>query len=298
VIPYDGGGQEGADLERFRYDRSSKWLIEAHGDAILRIGGIRDIRAWRPRAPEVVQPRQMPDGLLDVQRAGDSGFFPYIVEIETYPKNDTPGKLLDDIVLVWQSRGIVPDVIVLVLHPSGNVEIGGSHEVESRSRLTRMRGSWHIVKLWELPASELLATNDPGVMPWVPLARIDGSPEPVLEECRRVIEEQARPEERGNLLAVSHILGGLRHDVATLRAIFGGREKMIESPVLQELIAETTAETTHKNILTFLRAKHGSVPTDIAAGVRRISDERRLEQLVELAARCPDLDAFRRELGS
>jgi hypothetical protein len=285
-------------VERFRYDRSSKWLIESHGDGILRISGIRDVQAWRPRAPEVVQPRQMPDGLLDVRRGGDSRFYPYIVEIETYPKSDTPKKLLDDIVLVWQARGVVPDVIVLVLYPFGNVEIKDSDEAESHGKLTKVRGSWHIVKLWELPAAELLAMGDPGVMPWVPLTRIDGPPEAVLQECRRVIDERARPEEHANLLAVSQILGGLRYNAATLRAVFGGREKMIESPVLQELIAETTAETTHKNIMTFLKARLGPVPAEVGAALRRITDEQRLERLVEHAARCPDLDAFRRELGS
>src|SRR5690349_19516691 len=102
-------------MERFRYDRSSKWMIEHHGDAILRSGGIRDIQSWRPRPAEVVQPRQIPDGLLEVRRVNDDKFYPYIIEIETYPKTETAAKLLDDIVLIWQARGVVPDVIVLVL---------------------------------------------------------------------------------------------------------------------------------------------------------------------------------------
>ena len=31
----------------FEYDRSSKWLIEHHGDAILRIAGVEEIESWR-----------------------------------------------------------------------------------------------------------------------------------------------------------------------------------------------------------------------------------------------------------
>jgi hypothetical protein len=47
------------------YDRSSKWLIQHHGDSILRLAGIRDIDSWRPLQAELVQPRQLPDGLIE-----------------------------------------------------------------------------------------------------------------------------------------------------------------------------------------------------------------------------------------
>jgi hypothetical protein len=288
-------------MERFKYDRSSKWMIEHHGDAILRIGGVHDLQAWRPGPAEVVQPRQMPDGLLEVRRAGDDKFYPYVVEIETYPKSDTPTKLLDDIMLVCQARGAPPGVIVLVLHPKGDVEIKDSDEAKSRGGLTRLRGTWQVVKLWEVPAADLLATGDPGVMPWVPLARIDGPPEPVLQQCRRIIDERARPEEHANLLAVSQVLGGLRYNVATLRAIFGGKEKMIESPVLQELIAEQRAEakvqTQHEAILDVLEARFGPVPAEVRSSLMRVTGEQRLRELIRQAAQCPDLDTFRHHLA-
>ena len=99
-----------------------------------------------------------------------------------------------------------------------------------------------------------MATGDPGVMPWVPLARLDGPPEPVLQECRRIIDTVPALQEHANLLAVSQVLGGLLYNPIMLRAIFGGREKMIESPILQELIAETTVEATQRAILTVLES--------------------------------------------
>jgi hypothetical protein len=60
-------------MERFRYDRSSKWLIEHHGDSIPRLAGVEDVIAWNPEPAEIVQPRQMPDGLLNVERRGHPG---------------------------------------------------------------------------------------------------------------------------------------------------------------------------------------------------------------------------------
>lgn len=43
--------------EKQPYDRSSKWLIQHHGDSMLRLAQIRDIDNWRPAQAEVVQPR-------------------------------------------------------------------------------------------------------------------------------------------------------------------------------------------------------------------------------------------------
>jgi len=40
------------------------------------------------------------------------------------------------------------------------------------------------------------------------------------------------------------------------------------------------------------------VPQDIEAAVRAIQEESRLDQLVDWAARCPDLEAFRQRLAS
>ena len=52
------------------YDRTSKWLIQHHGDAILRLAGVADVVSWRPLQAELVQPRQLPDGLIEARRAG------------------------------------------------------------------------------------------------------------------------------------------------------------------------------------------------------------------------------------
>ena len=39
---------------------------------------------------------------------------------------------------------------------------------------TRVRVDWRIVELWKVPADELLAAGDPGLIPWVPLTRFSG----------------------------------------------------------------------------------------------------------------------------
>jgi len=69
---------------------------------------------------------------------------------------------------------------------------------------------------------------------------------------------------------------------------------MIESPLIKEL----EAEFAHKSILLVLESRCGSVPEDVRAAVQRLSDESALRDITVLAARCPDIDAFRRGLPS
>ena len=71
-------------MARFRYDRSSKGIIQHHGRQILRLAGVRDVVSCRALQAEVVQPRQLPDGLLEVQLAGKNTADLHLVEISTY----------------------------------------------------------------------------------------------------------------------------------------------------------------------------------------------------------------------
>jgi hypothetical protein len=67
-----------------KYDRSSKWLIQQYAKALLWLAGVRDVVWFRPLQAEVVQPTQLPDGLLEVQRANRRHPDLFILEIATY----------------------------------------------------------------------------------------------------------------------------------------------------------------------------------------------------------------------
>src|SRR5438552_11320977 len=172
------------------------------------------------------------NGCANSERAGrrwgqnSACFYPYIIEIETYAERTAPEDLLDDVMLVYQDRRELPDVLILVLRPKGKVEVADHLTLRSHGGLTDLRASWRVVELWNVPASELLATGEPGLMPWVPLTRLDGPAPAILSECRRIIDEKAKPQEHDNLLAVTQVLMDLAHHEAALYAIFGGKEAM------------------------------------------------------------------------
>jgi hypothetical protein len=77
-----------------------------------------------------------------------------------------------------------------------------------------------------------------------------------------------------------------------LLTILGGMQVMIESPLIQEIVACTK----HDMILQFLEGRFGAVPADVAMRVRRISDEDKLRELTRYAARCSGPEAFQAEL--
>jgi hypothetical protein len=68
---------------------------------------------------------------------------------------------------------------------------------------------------------------------------------------------------------------------------------MIESPLIREL----QAESRHKDILRVLNFRFGPIPTDVSTGLRAITEDNKLDELIDWALRCPDLDAFRSRLS-
>jgi hypothetical protein len=285
-------------MDHSPYDRASKWLIQHHGDALLRLAGVTDITSWRPLQAEIVQPRQLPDGLLEVRRAGQAEPDLFILEVSTYPDRRVPEQLLGDAALVYLDRGVLPEVLALVLHPKGNVRVDGQIDLRSPGGWTRWQASWHVVELWTLPAADLLATGDPGLAPWALLAHWDGPPEVLFRQGRAVVDEQARPEERPVLLTVMQVLASLRYDNEGLFAILGGKQVVIESNYIGRIIAEQVALKTHRIILNLIRDQLGDVPSDIEAAVRTIQDDERLDRVTLLAARAADYEEFRRGLSA
>jgi hypothetical protein len=284
--------------EKFAYDRTSKWLIQHHGDSILRLGGLRGPFSWRPLQAEMVQPRQLPDGLLEVQPAGQANADLYILEIATYPDRRLVDQVLRDMALVYLDRQVLPEVLALILHPKGQLQATASVPLHSPQGWTEWQVRWRVVELWKLAAADLLAAQDVGLVPWVPLTSFDGPPEPVLQQCRERIDQHALANERENLLVVTQVLTQLRYNDPGLLAIFGGSRVMIESPLIQELLAQRSQEVMRQLIAKILANRFGPIPADLQAALQTITEEEKLSELVLLAGHCLNLDAFRREMGS
>ena len=145
------------------YDRSGTWLLQHHGGALLKLGGVERIRSWRAAQAEVVQARQLPDGLLEVEfdRATDAQADPapglYVVEIATYPEQRLLEQVARDVASVFLDRGQLPEALTIVLrpHPRSPFQVAGEHDLKSPQGWTRWQMSWRVVELWSIPAEKL-----------------------------------------------------------------------------------------------------------------------------------------------
>jgi hypothetical protein len=285
-------------MTRHDKDRSGKWLIQHFGRWILWLAGLPNVVRWRTVAPEVVVPQRLPDGLLEVYLTGQAEPVLILLELVTYPSEEQESDIGRDIALVLAERRQLPEVLTIVFHPHGNARIEGVQQRKSVLGWTEWQARWRVVELWRLAANDLLATNEVGLVPWVPLTQFDRPVEEVLRECRERIDQQASVAQRESLLAVTHVLTNLRFKDPNLLAIFGGGRTMLELPLLLEIEEKGRLEATQKNLLTILEARFGTLPTGLGDLVRAIRDENQLEMLIRHASVCKDLPAFHEQLPS
>jgi hypothetical protein len=279
-------------MPRQRFDIGSKWLLHHQGKGALLVGGLKGVRRIEPMPGEIVQSRKYPDGLLQVFLQGERKPHPVLIEVATYPEKRALKQALDDLTLAYSALGYLPELLMLILRPKSRFRISGRHEVRSHLGLSRLTAEWKPVELWTLPADDFLAEGDVGVVPWVPLMRFDGPPEALLERCAEKIEREAHPKDRADLLAVSQVMTELRFPNPELLTLLGGQREMIESPLLQKMMANRV----HDVIRAVLKARFGAVPRDVTRLLQDVLDDKKLTALSVLAAQCPDLEAFREAL--
>jgi predicted transposase YdaD len=283
------------------YDTSCKWMIQHYAAAILRLAGFRNIASWKPLQAEPVHPRRLPDGLIEVQQPGGRKPIYFVLEASSYPYKRLAKQASDDALLVYLERGVVPEVVALVLHPRGKRPTPSKLVLPSEAGFASIHVYWKVVELWTIPAEELLATGDVGLIPWVPLAQFEGSPEPIFRECRTRLERDAPPAERESLLVATHFLAGLRYNDPGVFQLLGGSKAMIKvkSPLIREIIEEANQEgkreTKEDDVVTVLVTRFGAKAKAVKAELKKVRDDR-LEALLALAVTCPDLDAFRKQL--
>lgn len=283
-------------------DRSGKWLLTHYGDSVLKLAGFTAIRSCRAVSPETVAPRRLPDGLLEVRFEDDPDPALVLVEIETYPSADADRQVFEDLLLLALDRGTVPEVVSLVLRPRGTMAVTGTASRTSRHRTAELSARWRVTNLWELQAEDLLAANDVGLIPWVPLAASTTPPEQLVTRCRDEVEKVADPSRRAGLLAVTQILSALAFPDRRFFDLFGGTKGMItfDNPLFQEVYdlvrLEQSRKVYRKIVLDTLQTRFGTVPPTVEPKLQGLDDVDQLDDLVQVAVTCPSLDEFAAKL--
>jgi hypothetical protein len=152
---------------------------------------VRGIRSWQALRAELIRSRRRPDGSIEAAVRGKAKPVRCLVEISTDPYRRPSRQAIDDAPVAYLDRGELPEVLTLVLHPGGRKPVAGVPELTSPLGWIRLPIEWKVVEMWAIAAADPFAANDIGLIPRVPLAKIDGPPEPVLRECRARIDRDA-----------------------------------------------------------------------------------------------------------
>jgi hypothetical protein len=277
------------------FDPSSKWMLEEQGTSILYLAGERNVLSCRARKAEIVQPRKLPDGLLEARIAGRAKPSLFLVEVATYPEKRVVKQVADGIRLVRQPRGVLPEALVLCLSPRGKYRVPEFAEQKSDLGWTAETLRWKVVEVWTRSAEELLRATNVGAAVWATLAHYDGPPEVLLQRCRDRIEREGGAQ-KANLLAVSQVFAKLHYDKPEWLEILGGRKAMIESPLIQEIVSESERAGQVKGTIHLLEQKFGAVGPNISAGLAQLKDEEKILRLLLDAATCKSLQRFEERL--
>jgi hypothetical protein len=92
--------------------------------------------------------------------------------------------------------------------------------------------------------------------------------------------------------AVTQVLARLHFDRPDWLDILGGRKAMIESPLIQEIVAESERTGRVKSTVDVLETRFGRVTATITAGLEQVKEDEKVVRLLRQAVVCPSLQAF------
>lgn len=222
-----------------------------------------------------------------------------IVHIEAQTRWETalPERVLDYELIGWISYDrLYPIESFVLLLTDDRLPENAATSLTVEAGSLRVTSTFHLVRLWEVPASEMLALERNQLLPFVPLMQ-GGTDE--LAESFEHVAQITDEQERDALLLNLLVLGGLRYNADILIEILRRKfmygipiEQLKESSGYQFLFNEAVETGIRKGrketiaeMLQRLAAKRFS-ELDLTEAMAKVADVDELEQL------CLDLDQF------
>ena len=288
------------------YDRAAKWLMKHQGASLLWLAGEeREIESYEAIQAEVVMPSKLPDGLFDVKFASPPSRGLHLLEAFVYSDRRAEAQIVRDAELVHADRGELPEIFVMTLHRRGRYRIPNHTTIVSDGGNTSLKLKWKTRELWRIPAAKLLARDDPGLIPWVPLCGTRRSTKRLLAECRQRIETQAPPEHQEALLVTTHVYANLRFGDVDALKILGDRKMLAETPLIQKFIEQGREEGIEQGMakgnanaaLEILTHRFRTIPKGLISKLNQVSNFKESSKLPTLALSCKDLKEFEKSLS-
>jgi hypothetical protein len=136
----------------------------------------------------------------------------------------------------------------------------------------------------------------PGLMALYPLCRHRQSGRDAVSHAASVLERtQADAVERADWLHLLSVFGGLAYPRLDVAKIIGS-EKMKDSKMWRDAVAQGELQRSRADVLEVLQARFESIPEEDTDAVNAIEDLTALRRLLRLAARCERLEEFQHAL--
>jgi hypothetical protein len=185
-----------------------------------------------------------------------------------------------------QYRAPVHSILLLLRRQALLTAQTGSIHYAPRPGRGKMDFGYEVLRLWERPVEELLASGL-STLPLAPLCRLpegmsleDGMRWVVTRVVER-LEREGDPALVGRLLTATFVLCGLRLDRRQLRTLFQGVRAMHESDTYQAILDEGCAKGLQRALLHQGRKKFGDLDEATRRALLDITDLERLDRLSE-----------------
>jgi hypothetical protein len=192
--------------------------------------------------------------------------------------------------LLFAHYHVAVHTLVLLLRPeAAHANLSGVIGYAPRPARGSMNFSYEVIRLWERPAEELLA-SDLGVVPLAMLGRLpEGQPleAGLTAVARRVVErlqKEAPPDRVKRLLTDALLLTGLRvrRDVAA--RVFRGVRAMHESDTYLMILEEGQEKALRQVILALGEDRFGDPDEAVKDRLKEVTD---LDRLMRMARKIP-----------
>jgi hypothetical protein len=248
---------------------------------------------WEPITSEVQTVERLADRAFRAAR-GEERFVVYF-EAYTYWDKSAPWSVLAKSSLLSERERLPTKSLVFILHPRGYQPQHGKFRLTVGGRTTQLVSLVEVC-LWKKQPQPWWEES-PGVMTLYPLCRHGRQPQDAVTHAAGVIEGRERDAvRRADLLAILGMFGKLAYPAIDPENIIG-REKMKESPFIQQVMEHGRVEKAQAYILAALEKRFHRPPgEEIAAAVNALEDQEKLDALFGLAMQCAGMAEFREAL--
>jgi hypothetical protein len=198
----------------------------------------------------------------------------------------------------------VHSIVVLLRPQAAHANLQGNVIYAPRPGRGKMEFHYEVVRLWERPASELLA-GDVGALPLAVLGQLPAEVElevalgGVIDQLIRRMQTDAAPERVRRLLTASYVLTGLRVPRDVALELFQGVRAMRDSDTYLAILDEGREagriEELRKMIIRLGKKYFGSPDEIVIAAIAAVNDPERLENLLE---RLADVESWQELLAN